>query len=219
MSVRWNDILRLPEAALAGERGIPKAQLVRQGELTKSQEAKLKGVERLSHFATLQKSTTRMLPVRDEEHDIQAVLVLVCELKGTVAPFEIAEIIHGVFPNPTILLFEMGDEIGISTVLKRLSRSERGAVVIERSSYSAMFEADDARYSGLLAAIAFDQLDQSTLVGYLNSLMDATDLARVIPTVGEYPRCPRDSIPKLMDLAKRMAALQHEITALDATLC
>lgn len=60
--VDWNGILHLPDAALAGDRRIPKTVLVKQAMLTKIEQKRLDKVARLEHFATVQKSTTRIPP-------------------------------------------------------------------------------------------------------------------------------------------------------------
>lgn len=51
--VDWNGILRLPDAALAGCRRIPKTVLVKQAMLTKTEQKRLDKVARLEHFATV----------------------------------------------------------------------------------------------------------------------------------------------------------------------
>ena len=68
--VDWNGILRLPDAALAGDRRIPKTVLVKQAMLTKTEQKRLDKVARLEHFATVQKSTTRIPPYGDDRRNV-----------------------------------------------------------------------------------------------------------------------------------------------------
>lgn len=51
--VDWNGVLRLPDAALAGDRRIPKTVLAKQAMLTKTEQRRLDKVARLEHFATV----------------------------------------------------------------------------------------------------------------------------------------------------------------------
>ena len=90
----WNDVFCLPDAALAGDRRIPKTVLTRQAQLTKTEQKVLDRVAALTHFATVQKSTTRIAPVQDDEHDIQSVLILRCELSRGAAYAEVARLVH-----------------------------------------------------------------------------------------------------------------------------
>lgn len=102
--VDWNGILHLPDAALAGCRRIPKTVLVKQAMLTKTEQRRLDKVARLEHFATVQKSTTRIPPYEDDERNVQSVVFLRCEMAaGTMAVAEVAELVHKCFPNPTVL--------------------------------------------------------------------------------------------------------------------
>ena len=62
MSMRWNDIFQLPDAALAGDKRVPKTMLVAQAALTKHEQKTLDKMRRLEHFATATKATTRPRP-------------------------------------------------------------------------------------------------------------------------------------------------------------
>ena len=129
--IDWNGILRLPEAALAGCRRIPKTVLVKQAMLTKTEQKRLDKVARLEHFATVQKSTTRIPPYEDDERNVQSVVFLRCEMTaGTMAVAEVAELVHKCFPNPTVLLVEAGGCACISVALTRRSQAEQGATVV-----------------------------------------------------------------------------------------
>ena len=85
MSMEWNEIFELPPAALAEGRRIPKTVVARQAELTKREQKPLDKVKRLSHFATAQKSTTRILPFQDDEHDVASIVFLLRGMSGTRA--------------------------------------------------------------------------------------------------------------------------------------
>ena len=127
----WNDVLRLPDAALAGDRRIPKTVLTRQAQLSKTEQKVLDRVGVLAHFATVQKSTTRILPAVDEEHDIQSVLFLRCELSRGAAYAEVARLVHKCFPNPTVILFGGEGEACVSVATTRKSLAEQGATIID----------------------------------------------------------------------------------------
>ena len=58
MSVDWNDIFHLPEAALAGDVRVPKTQIVKQGNLSKTQERLLDKLRDIRFFASLTIPTT-----------------------------------------------------------------------------------------------------------------------------------------------------------------
>ena len=86
--VDWSNILCLPDMALAGSRRIPKTTLVKQAMLTKTEQKRLDKVARLEHFATVQKSTTRIPPYEDGERNVQSIVFLLSliHISRTVCP-------------------------------------------------------------------------------------------------------------------------------------
>ena len=59
----WAKTLNLPSATLAGGKTIPKTVLTAQGGLTRAEEKLLKQYSRLTHVATIQRTTARIAPV------------------------------------------------------------------------------------------------------------------------------------------------------------
>lgn len=214
MSAAWNDIFRLPAAALVGKR-VPKAALTRNAELTRLEQRALDRVAALEHFATVQKSTTRIPPHVDAERDIQGVIFLRCELAGTSAAYaELGQLLHKCFPNPTVILFEGMDEVCISCAVTRLSLAERGVTVVEGIDATGGFILDDARYAPLLAGLALDALPQDDLYAYVRELAWRLRLARLVASLGFYPDCAPAERPHLLDLTARLDDLTAERNAL-----
>lgn len=207
----WNDALCLPDAALAGERRIPKTVLTRQAGLTKTEQKALGRVAALTHFATVQKSTTRIPPTQDEDHDIQSVVFLHCELAGNAAYAEVARLIHKCFPNPTVILFGGEGEACVSVALTRKSLAEQGATVVDRIEATGAFDPRSELYAGILDALAFDVLPQVDLLSYLEGLAAAVTLSRAVDSLGFYPTCtPQDR--------ERLLALVGEKDELDSVI-
>ena len=202
--VDWNGILRLPEAALAGCRRIPKTVLVNQAMLTKTEQKRLDKVARLEHFATVQKSTTRIPPYEDDERDVQCIVFLRCEMAaGTMAVAEVAELVHKCFPNPTVLLVEAGGRACVSVALTRKSYAEQGATVVDRIETTGAFDPYSPEYADFLGALALGRLSQNGLWEYLLDLSRAVALSRAIGGLGFYPKCPAQDREKLIVLTAR----------------
>lgn len=211
----WNAIFKLPEPALTGNRRIPKSVLVRQASLTKTEQRILNKVNRLEHFATVQKSTTRIPPFVDNEHDVQSIILLRCEMASkNMALVEVAELIHKCFQNPTVLLLETDRYIGISVALTRKSLAERGVTVIDRIETTGAFDPDRSEYADFLGAMAFGRLSQGDLWEYLLDLSRAIALSRAIDGLGFYPRCPAQHRKKLITLMSRYDELGASVKRL-----
>ena len=213
--IDWNGILRLPEAALAGCRRIPKTVLVKQAMLTKTEQKRLDKVARLEHFATVQKSTTRIPPYEDDERNVQSVVFLRCEMTaGTMAVAEVAELVHKCFPNPTVLLVEAGGCACISVALTRRSQAEQGATVVDRIESTGAFDPARPEYADFLGALAFVRLSQGDLWEYLVDLSRAVALSRAIGGLGFYPSCPARDREKLLVLTSRYDELGASVKRL-----
>lgn len=213
--VDWNGILRLPDAALAGGRRIPKTVLVKQAVLTKIEQKRLDKVACLEHFATVQKSTTRIPPYEDGEHNVQSIVFLRCEMAaGTMAVAETAELMHKCFPNPTALLIEAGSCVCVSVALTRKSQAEQGATVVDRIASTSAFDPGSPEYADFLGALAFGRLSQGDLWEYLLDLSRAVALSRAIGVLGFYPACPVRDRGRLIVLTSRYDELGASVKRL-----
>lgn len=202
--VDWNGILRLPDAALAGCRRIPKTVLVKQAMLTKSEQKRLDKVARLEHFATVRKSTTRIPPYEDDERNVQSIVFLRCEMAaGTMAVAEVTELVHKCFPNPTVLLIEAGGRVCLSAALTRKSQAKQGATVVDRIESTGAFDPGRPEYADFLGALVFGRLPQGDLWEYLLDTARAVALSRAIGGLGFYPSCPAQDREKLVALTSR----------------
>lgn len=212
----WNDVLKLPDAALAGYKRIPKTMLTRQAQLTKHEQKSLDKVASLRHFATVQKSTTRILPHVDDERDIQSVVFLYCELAGGSKAFaEVSALLHKCFPNPTVIMFESGGASCISAALTRKSLAEAGAVVVDSTESTGTFDASDAAYASCLESLGFDSLPQEDLMAFVGELAWRIRLSRAVPALGFYPRCePRDK-ERLGTLIAQKDRLDRELSEIE----
>lgn len=225
MSVEWNDIFRLPPAALAGRR-VSKTALTRNAHLTRLEQRALDKVSLIEHWATVQKSSTRIPPHVDEERDIQAVVFLRCELTGRSAAYaELARVIHPCFPNPTVLLFENGGEVCLSCAVTRMSQAERGATVVEDVTSTGEFDPADPLYAPLLADLALDRMPQGDLYEYVRELSWLLRLGRLTESLGFYPSCAPARRARLLELsserdglAARRNAIAEQRRSRDLTL-
>ena len=216
MNVQWNDIFQLPDAALADNKRIPKTVLVQQAALTKHEQKTLDKVKRVGHFATVQKSTTKILPFIDDEYDIQSIVFLHCEMAGSSqAVTEVAYLLHKCFPNPTVIMQELGEQISLSIAIKRKSLAEKGAVVVARTESVRPFNTEDAAYEDYLVDIDYANLPQQNLLAYLTALCDRTFKASAIGAIGAYPRCSDADTPKLMALLSQLKELRSSINDLE----
>lgn len=215
MRTRWNDIFQLPDAALAGDKRVPKTMLVQQAALTKHEQKTLDKMRRLEHFATATKATTRMLPRVDEERDIQSVIFLCCEMAGTSqAVAEVAHLVHKCFPNPTVIMQDVGGKVCVSVSLTRKSHSERGATVMETVESTGLFDPRAPEWLPFLDAIAYSRLPQGDLYEYLRAMAGDVMLSRAIDALGFYPQAHTEDQERILVLVNRYDVVRSEVRQL-----
>lgn len=212
--VDWNGILQLPQAALAGNARIPKATVIRQAQLNKNDSRVLNKVRRLEHFATVQKSTTRIPPLVGRERDIQSVIFLRCEMAGSEAYTEVAGVVHKSFPNPTVILFDGGDDACVSVATTRRSRAEHGAFVIDTVTSTGRMCVGDQMLAAYLGSLAFGILPQEDLGAFLEGISWNVRLVRVAPSLGFFPNCSPHQRAKFSPLIERHGEVVSRIEAL-----
>lgn len=219
MSARWEDILGLPGAAYAGGRRVPKTVLTSRAMLTKHEQRTLDKMSRLEHFATVAKGTAQVLPRVDEEYDIQSVIFLRCEMKGdSQAVAEVARLLHGCFPNPTVILQEAGDGIAVSVALTRRSHAEHGATVVSEVDSTGLFDPEDKRFGPFLESLAFNRLPQDDLLSYVDTMASRVRLSQAIDALGFYPACTSANRDSLLSLVAKYERQQAEVDALATEL-
>lgn len=217
MSARWEDILRLPGAAYAGGRRVPKTVLTSRAMLTRHEQRTLDKMCRLEHFATVAKGTAQVLPRVDEEYDIQSVIFLRCEMRGdSQAVAEVARLLHGCFPNPTVILQEAGDDVAVSVALRRRSHAERSATVVYDVESTGLFDPYDERYAPFLESLAFERLPQDDLLSYVEAIASCVRLSQAISPLGFYPSCAPQDRDCLLSLVADYERQQSEVDALVA---
>lgn len=217
ISVDWNGYFKLPDAALAGYKRIPKTVLTRQAQLTKHEQKALDKVAGLWHFATVQKSTTRILPHVDDERDVQSVVFLYCELAGGSRAFaEVAALLHKCFPNPTVIAFDSAGVSCVSVALTRKSLAEAGAVVVGSVESTGAFSVSDETYAPFLGSLGFHDIPQDDLLVFAGELAWRIRLARAVPALGFYPRCEPHDRERLTQLIAEKDALDRELSEIEA---
>lgn len=211
----WVERLSLPPRPGGREQVIHKTDVVRNGNLTKTEERRLRVVSGLYWCATVDNSTAQIAGVVTDDYDVRSVLYLRCEMRDTVGSSDAAALLHGVFPNPTALLMEYPDgEAAVSASLRRRSKAEKGAFVTEASAFTGPFDPLEAPWAGYLADIARPALPQSDLVTYARALVDRTRKARAIGSLGFYPRCRDRDTQALMALVGELGGKDADLNSL-----
>jgi len=122
----------ITDLGIAQGRSIPKKTFYTH-DYFKTAEKKLftSDIDTITLIAIANEANTNIAPVINDEYHYEEVFfmyVVLRERKNTTA---IAEIIHDVIPNPTIIIFTHENSLALSVAPKRLNKNEIGKVVIQ----------------------------------------------------------------------------------------
>lgn len=207
----WNTIFTLPENALAGDRRITKEALLRNASLSPSDQRLLKKIKSLTHFAVVQKTTTRIPVFVNAERDIQSVIFLRCELINSAANCELARVLHTCFPNPTVIIFEYHSEAHISAAITRRSRTKIGTNIIDTIDSTQAFTLGAQQAKSFLDSLRLNALSQTNLHDYVRNIAWNIKLFNASLSLGFFPTCPYHRHKELQVLIDRIIELSSRI--------
>ena len=195
---------------------MPKTQIIAQAHLTLAQQSLLDKLAPVALFASLTRSNSYISGVRDDEYDIGSVLFLSCSLNSSRGATDAVRMLHGCFPNPTILLLEARERnvVAVSAALRRKSLSEHGAFVTERVMGSGVFDCAGEAYRPFLDAIALSHLPQTCLLDYVRGLGRCCQMAASVRTLGFYPSCKAKDADALAEAVSKLQALRRDLSEL-----
>jgi hypothetical protein len=124
--------LQLPAVATAGQRTVPKKELIEAGGL-KGKDAKLvrESIEKLRWIAVLKPDTVGIEGFSDDEREVSEISVLTLEVRKQKALPRLEELIHAAIPYHLLLLSEGDGACSLSTARKRRSKAEKEAFVVD----------------------------------------------------------------------------------------
>jgi len=116
---------------------------------------------------------------------------------------EVAHLVRKCFPNPTVIMQDVGDKACVSVSLTRKSRAERSATVTEAVESSGIFDPRAPEWRPFLDAIAYTRLPRGDLYEYLRAMAGDIMLARAIDALGFYPQARVGDQERILVLVNR----------------
>ena len=126
-------------------RNIPKASFYEHDDFTNSRKKLFtEDIEKIRIIAICDKNTINIEPLVNEDRVYKEIFFLQVELKDRSNHKKISEIIHQIIPNPVVILFTFGNELLVSAAPKRLSKQEKGKIVVEGEFNSIWVDLKDS---------------------------------------------------------------------------
>lgn len=138
-------------------------------------------VNKIELISLLNNQTVHIRPYKDDEYSYQTIYVLQITLKGKDKLTELSSQLHSAFPEPTILIYQYGNNDWISVAPKRINKLDESKTVIEDIVVQEI-KNDAHQYLDL------SKLSTVNLREYYLSIVDRVYRIGVYSLTGLFPR-------------------------------
>ena len=138
-------------------------------------------VNKIELISLLNNQTVHIRPYKDDENSYQTIYVLQITLKGKDKLTELSSQLHSAFPEPTILIYQYGNDDWISVAPKRINKLDESKTVIEDIVVQEI-KNDAHQYLDL------SKLSTVNLREYYLSIVDRVYRIGVYSLTGLFPR-------------------------------
>ena len=177
------DLFNIPEPAKIEQRVYVK-DLVSALELVgKDKLAIEKSISTVVLRAVFNEQTTGIWGFESDTYAYKAIYLFYITLKNDSKIRTINEFVHRAFPNPTILVYQIGSKYYLSTALKRINKQDRNKTVIDDIQITDDFLLDDNHIS-LLSHISYSVKDLKQFYENIDYIVSAD---YILKTTGRIP--------------------------------
>ncbi|SHF39350.1 DUF4391 domain-containing protein [Caloramator proteoclasticus] len=146
------------------------------------------GIEKMQIEYLLNSKTINISSYQDEDKIYQAVVILRVYLKNINNVDKIAQILQKSFPNPTIIFFEYGNEICISTAHKRINKLDKEKAICGEINLTGFIPIDKINEvdKKFLESIKINNLPFSDFYDFYSFIDEAVYLYKKSNLLGKY---------------------------------
>lgn len=205
------DALNLPSSCLQ-KRKIPLKKLFEQCTLVQKKLIE-KSVSTLTLVALINEENSRIKEYSDSKENYQAIFILEISAKTYPLPNDLFQLIHSLFPYPTILVCESEDKIQLSSSLKRINLVNSERITLENTYISPVLRKSDNLDN------YFKQLDYRTirvlnLKEYYLLISNLVQLSQMIIDYEVYPSL-KVSTHEVLEMIEQIKVIKSNISTYD----
>ena len=141
------EYFNIPSSAipqLSNNNRIPIKQLIEMSELTGSDKRLVeKSIAMIAVKALFNEQSSSIWAYNDETYNYEEIQMFYVNLKDDKNITKVNELLHSVFPNPCIFIYQFGEKFALSTALKRINKNDLSKSVIEEIQLTNLFRLDE----------------------------------------------------------------------------
>lgn len=199
---------------ISQSRNIPKVSFYEHDDFTHSRKKLFtEDIEKLRLVAICDKNTINIEPLVNDERVYKEIFFLHVELKDKAQHGKISEIIHQVIPNPVVIIFTFGNEMSVSVAPKRLSKQEKGKIVVEGEYNSIWVNVKDANeeQKKFLQNLHLKGFHFENLHLFYSDIVKAVVFSSFIELTEIYTISKNSDLETVVELAKKVKQTQGKL--------
>lgn len=208
-------IFGFSERGIVQDRNIPKKSFYEQ-DIFNTARKKLftDDIEKLRIIAICDQKTTNIEPFENEERMYKEILFIQVEMKDKTKHKKISEIMHQVIPNPIVIIFTHNNEFLLSIANKRLSKQEKGKIVVENEYISPWIFTDeqDDKEDKFIKQLYLKNFSFDNLYAFYSDIIKAIISSSFIELIDDYKYSKTVALESLTKLADEYKKLEEAIT-------
>ena len=204
------DILDLPKKSIVNKK-MPKNQFQKMIE-KKEFDILTSDVEAIYIYSVLNKATTNIMPLQNDDYNISEIMVLNIELRNKNNIKNIRKIFHNVIPNPVILVLSYEDSIDLSLAMKRLNKHDDMKVIVDEIYSSDFINLNEPKdyESKFFELIKVTNQPQINLYELYKSIHNHILATKLFGYVGDYV-ADSSNIGNVLELIEKYEVIDKEI--------
>jgi len=215
MNTTLDNIFGFSELGILQKRNIPKNTFYKQDSFNTARKRLFTDhIEKIELIAICDKNTTNIQSLENEERIYKEIFFIYISLREDRSKHKkIADAVHHFIPNPVVIIFTCKSEFCVSVAHKRLSKQEKGEVVVENiysSPWIDLQEPDESQQK-FLKKLHLKNFRFDSFFTLYDDILKAVICSTFIELIGEYlysKRCKRD---ELEEHASDRARIEEEI--------
>lgn len=203
----WMEALNLPKSCLIQKR-IPLKKLAEHCTLKQKQLIE-QTISSVALVALVDEETSRIRAYVDSHENYQAFFIL--EITGKRFPLniEVINLLHTLFPNPTVLYSIQEEKIQFSSALKRISLNNSEQTIVEDVYISPTLKMNEELVN-YISQINYQRVKATNLKEYYFKYSQIIQLSQFIEDMNQYPSINVD-VELLQKLVRDIKAIQTSI--------
>lgn len=204
------DILDLPKKSIVNKK-MPKNQFQKMIE-KKEFDILTSDVEAIYIYSVLNKATTNIMPLKNDDYNISEIMVINIELRNKNNIKNIKRIFHNSIPNPIILVLSYEDSIDLSVAMKRLNKHDDMKVIMDEIYSSDFIKLEELKEyeSKFLELIKITNQPQINLYELYKSIENHVVATKLFSYVENYI-ANSDSIENVLELIEKYETIDKDI--------